>query len=157
MYLFYGHDVMGVIIHLWPWRDISMGAIHTRVMFSMCACLQVFHMEIVAIHEIQLIIFKVQTHSIKLFWIWKLCRTTIFHILDFSMCVHPPHMSLIANRHKCGIPSTSIFFIRQLGPLCWSLRSRPNDSSSLEASMLRWRKKVLRVNPFHINTCRSST
>jgi hypothetical protein len=51
MYLFYGHDVMGVIIHLWPWRDISMGAIHTRVMLSLCACLQVFHMEIIAIYE----------------------------------------------------------------------------------------------------------
>lgn len=51
-------------------------------------------------------------------------------------------MSFRAKRHKCGLPSTSICFILQFGCLCSSFTRRPNESSSLEASILRMDKKM---------------
>lgn len=52
-------------------------------------------------------------------------------------------MSSTANKQRCGCPFTSVLFILQFGLLCSSLARRPNDSSSLEASMLKktWGKE----------------
>lgn len=64
-------------------------------------------------------------------------------------------MSFSANKQRCGFPFTSIFFILQLGCMWASFTTRPNDPSSLEASILKKMETWEHITIYH-NKIRAS-